>query len=425
MKGTGETVEFRESASIPFDRGDAFLHNADVWLKSKQGQCVAAIAVDLNYFLLYNSVHGWSAGNRLLMLLSDSIGALAKGHGGLAGYLGDDDFCLFIDMAGTDQDSLKEEVQRSLDRDFKTPGFSPAYGVYIANYRGESASKLYESALEALSSVRGRYTEHISVMDEERLSQIQQAKRLARNLGEALEEHEFIFDLQPCIDYSTQRVFSAEALIRWKKDGHIVGPGIFLKPLEKNGHIYALDHYLWEEVFKMQKDILGRGRKPVPVSVNLSQMDFYFGDIAGQFIGLSEKYGLDSSLIKIEIPERVCVDAFPYVSEFITRVREKGFSIIIDDFGRGRFSDSFIQDLKVDTVKLDRAFIEHVNDDNESRSIIIDALAMAERLNIRAMAKGVETKEQERVLSELGCRYMQGFRYFRLMLVEEFMAMKA
>ena len=235
-------------------------------------------------------------------------------------------------------------------------------------------------------------------------------------IRQAISAREFMFDLMPCIDLETEQVVSEEALLRWRKDGKILAPGSFLGELEKNGDICLVDRYLWEEVCRMQREITDCGKEPTPVSVNLSSADFCLEDLEEQFVSLCRKYEIPSSLIEIEIPERACVENREPVLAFTRRAHEDGFTVHIDNFGNAAFTDQDLRGLRADVLKLDRNYMEGIHRDGIERKTISEAISLGKLAGIRTVAKSVETKEQEDELRSLGCRYAQGFRYYRMML---------
>ena len=201
----------------------------------------------------------------------------------------------------------------------------------------------------------------------------------------------------------------------------MIPPARFVPILEKYGMVTNLDKYIWEGVCAWLRKWIDAGNTPVPISVNVSQIDIFSIDVPEYFNGLLEKYRLPARLIKIEITESAYVEDTAVVRETVRRLRNLGFLVLMDDFGSGYSSLNMLRSLNVDVIKLDAQFL-HISE-NESRkgiSILESIINMAKTMTIPVIVEGVETPEQINFLADLGCRYMQGYYFYRPMPVEEF-----
>jgi EAL domain-containing protein (putative c-di-GMP-specific phosphodiesterase class I) len=168
-------------------------------------------------------------------------------------------------------------------------------------------------------------------------------------------------------------------------------------------------------------DVKKRGIEPVPISVNVSRVDFYFADIAEHFINLVKKYELNPSMIGIEITESALTDNMNTILEAIKRMREYGFHVLMDDFGSGSSSLSMLHTMDVDVLKTDMQFLAG-NDDHDERgmNLVRTIVTMAKNLGMTVVSEGVETEWQKDMLVDMNANYAQGYYFYRPMPVEEF-----
>ena len=407
-------------ADISMYRNDDFFKHASDYLNQIFEEQVMMIVVDLNYFKLYNDIFGRRAGNILLENIADGILREARRTGGIAGYLGGDNFCLVVPVKGHTEESLRPLIDEIID-DLKYPdGFAPALGIYLSEDRQESLVAMYDHALTALAEIKGSYIEHYRFYDADHFRRDRDTKLLLMDVKRGLPEGEFIFYLQPQVLDRTGRIVGAEALVRWQCKGQLLAPTQFIPALEKSGYIYAVDCYIWEEVVKWLSSVSARGIIPVPVSVNVSRVDFYFDDIAEHFIELTRRYGVDPSMLGIEITESAFTDNTETILKAVTTLHEAGFSVLMDDFGSGSSSLSMLHTMNLDVLKTDVRFMSRKDSDSKAISIVESVVSMAHMIGMVVITEGVETEQQKENLIAIGDNYAQGFYFYRPMPVEQF-----
>ena len=299
-------------------------------------------------------------------------------------------------------------------------GFSPVMGVYLSEDRRETVITLYDRALSALATIKGDYIKHIHFYNAEAHQHQREDKLLLMNVKEGLANDEFVFYVQPQVHEKSGKIIGGEALVRWIRDEQLIPPGKFIPVLEKTGYIYTVDTYVWESVAKWQRSLIDRGIKPVPISVNVSKVDFYFDDIAEHFIKLAEKYDLEPKLIGIEITESAFTDNIDTIVEAVKKLHDAGFHILMDDFGSGSSSLSMLHTMNLDVLKTDVQFMSKDNRDNRAISIVESVISMAHLIGMSVVTEGVETEEQKESLLALGDNYAQGFFFYRPMPREQF-----
>lgn len=251
---------------------------------------------------------------------------------------------------------------------------------------------------------------------------VEEKTNLMASFEESLNRREFFFYLQPQINIVNGKVIGAEALVRWNHPRKgILSPGEFLEEVEKSGHIEKLDQYIWEEVFLWLKHCKDRGLHPVPVSVNVSQMDLSSFDVTKYLQKLCEKYEIESGLIKVEITENTYAGEFAVVTETVAKLHEAGFLVMMDDFGSGYSSLNMLKNVNVDVLKIDMEFLDMDKINlRKGMGILQSIVDMARVLNVPIVVEGVEAREQIAYLHDLGCRYAQGYYYYMPMAKEQF-----
>lgn len=235
---------------------------------------------------------------------------------------------------------------------------------------------------------------------------------ISHSLRKALSNGEIKVFYQPKIEAGSTRVVGAEALVRWQKpDGSFIYPDMFIPALEENGSIVELDFFVYEQVFKKLHERV-RERKPiVPVSMNVSRAHLEDGRIYNYIRNLFKKYHVLLKYTEFELTESMYVQNIDTIFAVVKEFREKGGRISMDDFGSGYSSLNLLTDLPIDTLKVDRVFLKSDHLNENEKTVLSCVLEMAKKLHMDVVCEGVETDEQSRFLSLLGCDMFQGFLY--------------
>ena len=422
---TGEPLAPHEKAVIDLPRGDAFFRIADRFLSDLYEEATMAIVTDINYFKLYNDIFGRKAGNRFLETIAAMVLEAAQRYKGVCGYMGGDNFCLIVPTRKRTQRELLPAIEAFYEALEFPDGFSPAMGVYWSDDRRESTITMYDRALAALSEIKGDYIHHIHFYSAESQRHQREDKLLLMEVKDGLARGEFLFYIQPQVHEKTGRIIGGEALVRWHHDGQLISPGRFIPVLEKTGYVYAVDCHVWESVARWQRSLIDRGIRPVPVSVNVSRVDFYFDDIAEHFIDLVNRYGLSPELIGVEITESAFTDNTDTIQNAIIKLHEAGFHILMDDFGSGSSSLSMLHTMNLDVLKTDVQFMSMGEQDSRAISIVESVISMAHMIGMSVVTEGVETEAQKDNLISMGDNYAQGFYFYKPMPKERFEALIA
>ena len=231
-------------------------------------------------------------------------------------------------------------------------------------------------------------------------------------MEKALAKGEFYVCYQP--KYSTQdrKVVGAEALVRWKMNGEsIVPPSDFIPLFESNGFIKELDKFVFEQVCKDVSAWLDKGLDVRPISVNLSQLQLYNPDFIKDYASILERYDLDSKYVQLELTETAMFDNPVVMAKIINQLHNMGFEVLMDDFGTGYSSLNMLKDADVDTIKIDKSFVDDIGNNQKVERIIATIISLVRSMNMRVVAEGVENEMQYKFLNLVECDEIQGF-YF-------------
>lgn len=240
----------------------------------------------------------------------------------------------------------------------------------------------------------------------------------------ALANHEFLVYLQPKVEPASGTIRSAEALVRWNTPEHgLLAPGAFIPIFEKNHFISELDRYVFETVCRWIRKRLSLGKAVVPISVNVSRLQFYKADFVAVYTAIRDKYRIPAGMLEIEFTETVAFENQGCMVQVVTELHNNGFKCSLDDFGSGYSSLGALKDLPIDVLKLDASFFSesvHVERDN---LILKGVISMIKTLRIQTVAEGIERFDQVEFLRDVGCDLIQGYYFYQPMPISDFEAL--
>ncbi len=279
----------------------------------------------------------------------------------------------------------------------------------------------YNNACTARATLAENDESGVAIFDEKLIEDQKWIDKVTERQRYALENEEFVVYYQPKYDPTNDQLRGAEALVRWVNDDMgFVPPGKFIPIFEKNGFITEIDHYMLEHVARDQKAWLDKGYKCVPVSVNVSRAHFIESDLAEQIRDTVDKFGTPHQYVEIELTESAFFDDKKALISTITRLKEYGFAVSMDDFGSGYSSLNSLKDMPLDVLKLDAEFFRGDNQGERGEIVVSEAIKLAKSLNMRTVAEGVEVREQVDFLAKQGCDMIQGYIYAKPMPGDEY-----
>ena len=247
-------------------------------------------------------------------------------------------------------------------------------------------------------------------------------KYTEEEIRNALRNKELTAFYQPQYDALTSQLKSAEALVRWiKPDGTVISPFFFIPAAEETDLIMEIDWYICELVCQT---LVKQNMMPqFPVSVNFSRRHIQEPNFAEHLTALVDRYDLPHALIEVEITESAMVGNEKTLLNWIVSIRNAGFSVAIDDFGSGLSSLQFVKDIPADVLKIDKSLLSHNCEDEKERIVLESIFTFANRLHMKTVAEGVETKEQLAFLRTCDCNKIQGYLFARPMPEEDYLAL--
>lgn len=292
-------------------------------------------------------------------------------------------------------------------------------GVAIVTPHQRDSEELIRCADSALSQAKLQTGEAICYFESEYDEFMMKDLRVANELTAALRRNEVGVHLQPKVDLATGEIISFEALARWTSpDLGTIPPDVFIPAAEKNGKIRMLEQNVLKQVLEWMKKRADQGLKLRQVAINISADHFFHHSFVPYLMDMTAAYGIDSQWIQLEITERIGFVDIETANKVFKHLKHCGFTTSIDDFGTGYSSLSYLQKLPVEELKIDRSFISNMEEAG-TLAIIRTIIQLAENLDLRAVAEGVETEKDRQTLLTLGCKVGQGYLFYKPMPLNE------
>ena len=385
----------------------------------------AFIHFDIKEFKVLNEVYGHAAANetleRVVAALNESeyVYTSARCH--------NDNFAAIIkDMPPEDTYNFLESMFEKLSyfpenynyKIYYRCGVVPMQRAMLLGNRVADAGKLAQSLGKSLGKT------DITFYTDSMHDDILWSNHIKAYVDSAIANDEFLVYLQPKFDINTEKIKGAEALIRWNyKNQEILPPSKFVPFFEKDGSIDKIDDIVLHKVCQALKKWKEEGKPLYPISVNISRNQFYNGNLINHLTEIVDNYDVDHKLIDFELTESATYDNKLHMINVLNGLRDRDFQISMDDFGTGYSSLSLLTDMPLDTLKIDKSFVDYVGTNLESDknvTVIKHIIALAKELNFTCLAEGAEEKTQVEKLKELGCEVIQGYYYSKPIPIEEY-----
>ncbi len=382
------------------------------------------ISIDVQGFKLINSIYGPKEGNLTLRHIYKTLRDSLR-PGELLTHASADLFYLLL--SGQDRSEIEQRMLEIFEKvnAFTAGQENPYYlelrfGAYIIQ-PGETDVPTIEERSSTARKIGGKLHGGCTFYNAEWQRIQLEEKELVDRLERSLCAGDFKVYYQPKVRLEDRLICGAEALIRWQHPSRgLLSPAVFVPVFEKYRLIPRIDQFIFEQVCRDLARWREEGRELCPISVNLSRQNLEIPDFLERCQRIRDKYGVDRGLIEFELTETILLDDPEGVCRLIDRMHEAGFGCSMDDFGSGYSSLGLLNQLNVDTIKLDRSFFLKDNDSNRGRRVVESILKMAGKLHITTVAEGVENTAQVEYLRHSACDIVQGFVFFRPMTVEEF-----
>ena len=248
-------------------------------------------------------------------------------------------------------------------------------------------------------------------------------QKLLNDLKRAIDEYQFEVYYQPKYDIQTDppKLVSAEALLRWQHpELGMIQPDEFIPLFERNGRITEIDKYVWNAAARQVVKWREQFGVDIPISVNLSRVDVFDPNLEETLDNILAVNGISCSDLKLEVTETAYTENAGQLIRVVERLRHKGYQVEMDDFGTGYSSLNMLSAMPVDVIKMDRTFIQNLENNEKDIQLVALILGIADNLKIPVVAEGVETESQMKLLKELGCSVVQGYYFSRPLHPDDF-----
>ncbi len=375
---------------------------------------VSVMFLDLDRFKNVNDTLGHQFGDMLLREVAARLQACAREADTVA-RLGGDEFVVMLealDSLGTRR--VAERILSAISAPFYIEGqelyLGVSIGIAVAPHDGDDPNTLLRKADAAMYLAKERGRNNFQTFTSDLDDRVSRRFRIESGLRRASDRNEFYADYQPRVDVRSGRIVGVEALIRWNSAdfGHMM-PGQFIHDAEETGLIVEIDRW----ILRAACDQLARWRRiglpHLRMSINLSGQAFSSGQLSAMVRGALSTSGLPGNAVELEMTEGILIRDDPSLHALLTELRAMGVSLALDDFGTGYSSLSYLHRFPIDTLKIDRSFVQDLPHVAERAAITRAIIMMAQAMGMKTVAEGVETTGQLEFLREVGCDEFQGY----------------
>ncbi|WP_409522770.1 bifunctional diguanylate cyclase/phosphodiesterase [Nitrincola sp. MINF-07-Sa-05] len=378
------------------------------------------LMADIDNFQSINDGLGRAIGDQTLMMTGARLEQFF-GEGCELARVSADTFCFILtDMNINKLEIHLRKLKKSLDHGLTIDNYevpvSLTLGIALYPDHGNDAETLLQNASIALKNAKRKLRAGFSVFNIEFERALQQRLEIARELHHCVTQGELLLHFQPQVSLIKRGVIGAEALVRWRRHGgDLMSPLLFIPAAESSGHILAIGAWVMEEACRQQQIWVHRTGKELVVAVNVSMRQLVDVDFISMMDDVLRRTSINPGMLELEVTETVMMENSESVGEVLLQLRDRGLQVAIDDFGTGYSSLSYLQQLTVDRLKIDQSFVRGLAHRVEDQVIAALIIKMGHLLNIKVIAEGVETQEQQNELLKLGCDDAQGYLYAKPM----------
>ena len=393
----------------------------------KRATLFAVLFIDLDRFKVINDSLGHLVGDRLLVEIAQRLRSNLQAADTVT-RLGGDEFTVLLQDLGSEDDALHiaERLQQVIAEpiviDEHEIIITASIGIALNKGQYEQADHMLRDADIAMYRAKNNGKACHEIFDAEMHARALRLMKMESNLRHAIEREEFELYYQPIVAMHTGWITGFEALIRWNHPQQgLVSPFEFIPLAEETGMINEIGAWVLADACKRIREWQQRliDEEVPPINVNVSGRQLAQGDLATRVIDILERMEIDGSRIKLELTETAVMENPTLASTMITQLKQRGVRIAIDDFGTGYSSLSYLHKFPIDTLKVDRSFVNNIGADGENAEIVNTIVMLAHSLGLDVVAEGIETEHQQQHLQAIGCDYAQGYLFARPMPADE------
>ncbi len=387
---------------------------------------VAVMFIDIDDFRKINDGLGIVIGDEIVQQFGQFLSSI-KNNNVIVSHFNSDIYCIAIyDPCGA---RSVEHIFRMIHERLQKPfvlsngmevNITVSMGVAEYPEAAKTTLELINCAEIVMFKAKSKGKDSIQYFDVPILNDFLQNVTIENKLKEAAFNQNFMMYFQPQYHAQDRKLRGVEALIRWRDDdGHMISPSVFIPIAEKNGTIIPIGTWVIEESIRIYSQWKKKYKSDLILSLNISAIQYRKLDFVSKLMKILKKYDVKPTEVELEITESVLIDDFGEITNKLVTLRSYGIRISLDDFGTGYSSLSYLKGLPIDTLKIDKSFIDTVVSDDNTKIITESIIYMVKKLGFETVAEGVETKEQFEYLKSIECDNIQGFFLGRPMPSDE------
>ncbi|MBB4285687.1 EAL domain-containing protein [Roseospira goensis] len=394
----------------------------------RQSESVAVLFVDLDGFKEINDTHGHSAGDQVLTTTAQRLIETVR-PGDTVSRIAGDEFVVLCEHVNTPIaiSAVADRILSALRRPFPIDGTSvyvtASIGIAVGHGATHTMEDIFRAADTAMYAVKAKGRDGWQFFNESLQAEASQRLAISTGLRTAVERDELRVLFQPIVQAETGFVIGAEVLLRWHPAIGDVSPSAFIPVAEMTGSIVPIGRWVFEQACRAERTWRDRFGDAAPfVSVNVSARQLSDAGLVADFTAIMDRTGADPTRLQIEVTETSLMADVQANRDMIKRLSGLGIAIAVDDFGTGYSSLAQLMRLNADTLKIDKVFVQSVDQTQESRVIVSALCRIAKSLRLKLVAEGVETASQRNQMRLLGCDQIQGYFFHRPMPEADFLA---
>lgn len=413
-----EFMAYYDSLTGLYNRNYFVRSLAEFIRKAEEENCIVSVLIiDIDNFRKVNDGCGIVVGDELVQQFGTFLKGFSEDENIIVCHLNSDVYCMAIynPVGKRSVENIHKAIQQRTKDVFVLSGgreLSITVSVGVAEYpeAAKNALDLINNAEIVMFKGKDLGKNNIQYFNAPILNDFLESVEMENKLREAIKNDRFELYFQPQFYAGNKKLRGVEALLRWQdRPGHFISPAIFIPLAEKNGSIIAIGNWVVENSIRQYAIWRERYGVDFVMSINISAMQYKRDDFVSGLIDVLEKYQVEPSMIELEITESVLIDDFVSVIEKLKILKDYGVKISLDDFGTGYSSLSYLKALPIDTLKIDKSFVDTVLSDSSTRIITESIVNMVKSLGFESVAEGVEEEQQYHYLHAIGCDVIQGY----------------
>lgn len=398
-----------------------FIRQAD-----KEKSIVSVLLINLDDFRKINDSMGMVVGDEVVQQYGQFLGTFSS-RNVIVCHMNSDIYCMAVyDPCGSRSvESIHKAIQDKINQGFLLSNGTKVHvtvSIGVAEYpeASESVLELINCAEIVMFKAKAAGKSQLQYFNAPMLQDFLHTVEIENKLKQAVFNKNFILHFQPQYYTDSKKLRGMEALIRWKDENNkMISPTVFIPIAEKNGAIIPIGNWVIEESIRHYVEWKQKYGQDFIISINISSLQCRKDNFAPHILDLIRQYSIDASEVEIEITESILIEDFAEVKEKLEILREYGVRVSLDDFGTGFSSVSYLNELPIDTLKIDKSFVDKVMTDESTRIITESIVNMVSKLGYESIAEGVETNEQYDYMKKIGCDVIQGYLLGRPLPVNE------